>query len=204
MQELANSSEKNDKNDKSKLSTGTPLPFYVTQSGQPTQPTQSGQPAQQLQSARPVNASQSSLSTQPVFSVRFSATKLLQDTDTSSSDACGKWFGSLCEDSGNWSHSHRRSTNIRDSAHDAFLFAFVLALLLVVDVPFEAQRCRPSLVLSAKRLYILGERWKTVRRRYSASSGGFGVPSRWVWGQPFTPRRRRVLQLCVDGVGHGV
>ena len=200
MQELANSSEKNDKNDKSKLSTGTPLPFYVTQSGQPTQPTQSGQPAQQLQSARPVNASQSSLSTQPVFSVRFSATKPQQDTDTSSSDACGAWSAPPLIRSGDRSHPDAQSLEIGRAAHDAL----VLALVVLLALALHAQHRRASLARPSSGLRPLGKRWETVQQRHPAASGGLGVPSRWVRRPPVTSRPRGVVQLCVDGVGHGV
>ena len=92
MQERANSiekNEKNEKNDQSKVSISTPHPFNSAQPTFAAQPSQSSQPSQAIQVTQRVKTTSSSAPVQPVFSVRFSATKPLQDTDTSSSDACG-------------------------------------------------------------------------------------------------------------------
>lgn len=89
MQERANSIEKNEKNDQSKVSISTPHPFNSAQPTFAAQPSQSSQPSQAIQVTQRVKTTSSSAPVQPVFSARFSATKPLQDTDTSSSDACG-------------------------------------------------------------------------------------------------------------------
>lgn len=193
MQERVSSLEKNDKNDKSKLSVGAPRPSNSAQPAQPAQPTQ---PTQAIQVTQRTQTTSSGALVQPVFSVRFSATKPQQDTDTSSSDACGDWSAPTLIRSGDRSHPDAQSLEIGRAAHDALVVALVVA--------FHPQHRRSSLAGPPSGLRPLGKRWETVQQRHPAASGRLGVPSRWVRRPPVTSRPRGVVQLCVDGVGHGL
>lgn len=136
MQERVNTLEKNDKNDKSKLSVGAP------------RPANSAQPSQPLQVTQRTETTSSGALVQPVFSVRFSSTKPQQDTDTSSSDACGAWSAPPLIRSGDRSHPDAQSLEIGRAAHDALVLALAL----------HAQHRRASLARPSSGLRPLGKR----------------------------------------------